>query len=108
MSKSIQRIICLIFAVLLFLSIILMFSGCDQQTSDDYKSTLLSGYNRQIFDFTYNFNRAIIRLPDGDIVEGRVDSWMDFEDGDQLQIKIDGVTYLVHSSNCVLISGEEK
>ena len=28
----------------------------------------------------------------------------DFEDGDQLQIRIDGKTYLVHSSNVVLIS----
>ena len=37
----------------------------------------------------------------GTIVEGKLNSWDDYE-GDQLQVKIDGVTYLVHSSNVVL------
>ena len=59
--------------------------------------------NRQIMDLTYTFNRAIIELPNGEIIEGKVDSWRDFDDGDQLQIVIDGVTYLVHSSDAVLI-----
>ena len=63
----------------------------------------LSGCNKQIFDTTYNFDRAIISLPNGEIVEGKIDSWKDYEDGDQIQVKIDGVTYLVHSSNVVLI-----
>ena len=40
-------------------------------------------------------------MPDGTIVEGRLESWDDYE-GDQLQVKIDGVTYLIHSSNVVL------
>ena len=48
--------------------------------------------------------RAMIRLPDGSVVDGAVESWRDFEDGDQLQIKIDGVTYLVHSTNVALIN----
>ena len=39
-----------------------------------------------------------------EIVEGKVASWTDFEDGDQIQVKIDGKTYLVHSANIVLIS----
>ena len=63
----------------------------------------LSGCNKQIFDTTYNFDKAIISLPNGEIVEGKIDSWKDYEDGDQIQVKIDGVTYLVHSSNVVLI-----
>lgn len=37
------------------------------------------------------------------MVDGKVESWKDFEDGDQIQVKIDGVTYLVHSSNITLI-----
>ena len=53
---------------------------------------------------TYSYEYAIIALPNGEIVEGKVTSWTDFEDGDQLQVKIDGKTYLVHSSNVVLIS----
>lgn len=65
---------------------------------------LFCGCNKQILDVTYSFDRAIISLPNGEVVEGQVQSWTDYEDGDQIQVKIDGVTYLVHSSNIVLIS----
>ena len=65
---------------------------------------LLSGCNKQLVDLTYSYEYAIIALPNGEVVEGKVTSWTDFEDGDQLHIKIDGKTYLVHSSNVVLIS----
>lgn len=64
----------------------------------------LTGCNKQIVDLTYSYERAIISLPNGEIVEGKVQSWTDFEDGDQIQVKIDGVTYLVHASQVVLIS----
>lgn len=60
--------------------------------------------NRQIFDTTYTFDRAIISMPDGTVIEGKVQSWTDYEDGDQMQVKIDGKTYLVHSSNIALIA----
>lgn len=67
--------------------------------------TLLVGCgNQQVFDTTYTFNRAIIALPNGEVVEGRVDSWTDFEDGDQIQVKINGTTYLCHMENLTLIS----
>ena len=65
---------------------------------------VLSGCNKQMLDLTYSYEYAIIALPNGEVVEGRVSSWTDFEDGDQIQVKIDGKTYLVHSSNVVLIS----
>lgn len=65
---------------------------------------LLAGCNKQMVDLTYSYNRAILYLPNGEIVEGKVSSWTDFEDGDQIQVKINGTTYLVHSSNIVLIS----
>lgn len=63
----------------------------------------LSACNTQIIDTNWKFDRAIISLPNGEIVDGKVDSWRDFEDGDQLQVKINGVTYLTHSMNVVLI-----
>ena len=66
-------------------------------------ATLLSCGNKQFFDTTYSFDKAIISLPNGEIIEGKIDSWTDFEDGDQIQVKIDGVVYLVHSSDIVLI-----
>ncbi len=67
-------------------------------------AALLSGCNKQMVDLTYSYEYAIIGLPNGETVEGKVSSWTDFEDGDQIQVKIDGKTYLVHSSNIVLIS----
>lgn len=63
----------------------------------------LSSCNKQIIDLTYGFDKAIISLPNGDIVEGKIESWTDYEYGDQIQVKIDGVVYLVHSSDIVLI-----
>ena len=65
---------------------------------------VFAGCNKQMVDLTYSYEYAIIGLPNGEVVEGKVSSWTDFEDGDQLQVKIDGKTYLVHSSNVVLIS----
>ena len=64
----------------------------------------MTGCNKQMVDLTYSYEYAIIGLPNGEVVEGKVSSWTDFEDGDQLQVKINGKTYLVHSSNVVLIS----
>ena len=66
--------------------------------------TVLTGCNKQMVDLTYSYERAILSLPNGEIIEGRVSSWTDFEDGDQIQVKINGKVYLVHSSNIVLIS----
>ena len=67
-------------------------------------ASLLAGCNKQMVDLTYSYEYAIIGLPNGETVEGKVSSWTDFEDGDQIQVRIDGKTYLVHSSNVVLIS----
>ena len=65
---------------------------------------VFAGCNKQMVDLTYSYERAILSLPDGEVIEGKVSSWTDFEDGDQIQVRIDGKTYLVHSSNIVLIS----
>ena len=79
--------------IALLLAVIVVLSVC-----------LLTGCNKQMVDLTYSYEYAIIGLPNGESVEGKVSSWTDYEDGDQLQVKIDGKTYLVHSSNVVLIS----
>ena len=65
---------------------------------------VLAGCNKTIVDLTYKFDRAIIKLPNGEVIEGKISTWTDYEDGDQIQVKINGKTYLVHSSNIVLIS----
>ena len=69
-----------------------------------FSGICLSGCgNKTAFDTTYTFNRAIVKLADGTVVDGRVQSWTDYADSDQIQVKINGNTYLVHSSNITLI-----
>lgn len=63
--------------------------------------------NYQFLSTSNSYNRAIIALPNGKIIEGNVDSWMDFPNNDQIQVVIDGTTYLVHSANVVLIQDKE-
>lgn len=65
----------------------------------------LAGCNRTVFDTTYNFTYAYVELPTGEIVEGEVESWHDYADGDQLQVTFkSGKTYLTNSTRMVLVS----
>lgn len=64
----------------------------------------MTGCNAQLVDTTFKFDRAVISLPNGEVVEGKVDSWRDYDNSDQIQVKIDGVTYLTHAANIVLIA----
>jgi hypothetical protein len=56
------------------------------------------------FDTVYQFDTAYIRMPDDTIIAGNVESWLDFDNSDQVQVTIDGATYLTHASNVVLVS----
>lgn len=79
-----KKLIC----IMLILVMVFTFTAC--------------GYNRQIIDLDYKFNYAIIFLPDGNRIEGKVSSWKDFDQSDMIQLKIDGITYLTHSANVIL------
>lgn len=60
--------------------------------------------NYKSMDTVYQFDYAIIRLPNGEVIEGKIISWRDYEDGEQLQLKLeDGNTYLVNSFYTTLI-----
>jgi len=64
----------------------------------------LTGCNYAIFDLHYEFNYAMFTLPNGELIEGNIKSWTDYE-GEQLQITMeDGTVYLTNSFNCVLIN----
>lgn len=64
----------------------MLFTGC--------------GYNRQIIDFNYSFNKAIIE----DVGEIEIKSWTDYENSDMVQVTAtDGTVYLTHSSKVILI-----
>lgn len=60
--------------------------------------------NRQMFDTTWTFDRAIIFLPDGEKIEGRVTSWKDYASSDMIQVEINGDMYMTHSTNVILIA----
>jgi hypothetical protein len=60
--------------------------------------------NRRLIDTKYRFDRAIVALPNGEVVEGKVSSWLDYADSDVVQITIDGKTYLTSYVNVCLIN----
>ena len=64
----------------------------------------LCGCNKQVIDTDYQFNYAIIFLPDGSQIEGEVTKWNDYADSDMVQVKINGTTYLTHSANVILMN----
>ena len=57
--------------------------------------------NRTIIDTKFYYDYAIVHLANGEVIEGKVDSWRDYE-GEQLQLTINGETWLVHSTNVSL------
>lgn len=59
--------------------------------------------NRKLGVESY-FDRAVIKLPTGETIDGYVEYWCEFGYHDLLQVTIDGNTYMVHSSNCILIN----
>lgn len=69
--------------------------------------TLNSCGNMDIIDTVYTYDWAIIQMPNGEIVEGEVKRWTDYVDGDQIQVEIEGKTYLVHANNICLIAKED-
>ncbi len=65
---------------------------------------LIACGNYQTVDTVWHFDYAVISLPNGATVEGAVSSWKDFENSDQIQVTIGGITYLVHSSDVALMA----
>lgn len=59
--------------------------------------------NSTLVDTNYTYNYAIIELQNGEVIEGEVEKWCDYE-GEQLQVTIDGTIYLTNSYNCTLIN----
>lgn len=83
-----KRIIAIIFSIILMLG---LFSGC-------------AGSNRQIVDFNYEYNTAVIDMFDGTTKTIKIKKWRDYE-GEQIQITDEnGDVWLVSSINCHLIN----
>ena len=81
--------------ILLIITMILCFTGCSFQ-----------GYDW--IDTNYHFNKAIIKMPDGEIITVEIAQWANTADGEQLTITgKDGKRYLVSSINCILVEDTE-
>jgi len=81
-----KKIIC----VVLILSLALALTACQVG-------------NRQVgWDTTQTFTHAILELGNGEIVEGTVTSWRDFDESDVVQFTMNGITYLTHYSKVIL------
>lgn len=66
------------------------------------KSMILMGLDELLVDVTYNYTYGYVELPNGECVEGTVDSWTDYDNSNQIQVKIDGVTYFTDMTRVVL------
>ena len=87
-NKNIARGLCVLMLIAVLALIVCMCTGCG---------------NVQLVDTVYTYDRAIIEMPGGDVIEVEIKKWGDY-DGEQLQIVAeDGTVYLVSSYNCVLI-----
>lgn len=81
-----KKIIC----VVLILSLALALTACQVG-------------NRQVgWDTTQTFTHAILELGNGELIEGTVTSWRDFDESDVVQFTMNGVTYLTHYSKVIL------
>ncbi len=80
-----KRILCLLLVVLML-------------------TAMLCGCNAQIIDLTYSYEYGYVKLPNGEVIEGAVSSWKDYDNGDVVQVVIGGKTYLTHYENVVLVS----
>lgn len=66
---------------------------------------LFSGCNKQMVDLNLKFNKAYVKVGN-EWVDLDIKTWTDYEDGEQIQLKLkDGTVMIVHSANCILYNG---
>ena len=83
-----MRTIKIIMALVVMLTAMAVFTSC----------------NQGIVDLHLKFERAIIKLPNGDVLDVKIRKWYDYQNSDQIQVVTkDGEVYLVHSANIALI-----
>lgn len=64
--------------------------------------------NKDLFDIVYTYDKAIIKLANGEVVETKIKNWTVY-DGGQLQVTAeDGTVYLTSSFRCDLIKTKEE
>ena len=67
---------------------------------ETYKA--MSG-NKDFLKVDYNFKKAVIKLPNNEVVTGEVEEWTTYDNKDTVMVKLkNGKQYLGHSSDIVL------
>ena len=93
-------VLCGILAIILVLALVIGIAYGIRGSKN-----ILFGGNRQVFDTKYAFHWAIIELGNGEILEGAVKSWNDYDESDTVQIIMeDGIVILTHYSKVLLFS----
>ena len=70
--------------------------------------SLFTGYraitsNKDFLQIDYEFKKAVIKLPNNEIVTGEVEEWTTYDNKDTVMVKLkNGKQYLGHSSDIVL------
>ena len=91
-NKNAISVIALILVIVLLLIAPILLTGCESAGSET----------------TDDRGLGIVRLPNGDIVEGEVESFYRSSDSGVVWITIDGKEYTTHSSNVVRIEEKSK
>lgn len=83
--------------ILSLILVIILLTGCDK-------------YNKKILDTSYQFNYAIIKLPDGKTINTKIESWSDGGEGDigWIQIWTEDNYYYTALENVILSLKEIK
>lgn len=68
-----------------------------------FLTTVLAGCNKDFWQTDYEFKKAIVKLPNGEIIEGEVEEWTSYSHKSMVKVKIKGgKQYLGHSNNIIL------
>jgi hypothetical protein len=65
--------------------------------------TVSNGFNKDLLQLDYNFNKVIIKTPDNQIIKDNVKKWTTYNNKDIAKVELDnGTVYLGHSSDILL------
>lgn len=95
-KDRVQKIVAIFLAVITIALLGALTTGCESKTQTGNR--IIKGQDIQTFHYAY------VRLGDKDVVEGYITQWRDYNNGDEIQLMIDGKYYLTHYSNVVMIS----
>ena len=87
-------------AILAFIVILLLVGGLGFGVYKGYKAM---NSNKDLLKVDYDFKKAVIKLPNNEIVTGEVEEWTTYDNKDTVKVKLkNGKQYLGHSSDIVL------